>query len=162
MKLFKLHYSETLIRRAVWSFWRRVVDWRFYLAMALVSLSFVSSLVSGDRTWRVGVSGAVLLLGILFAAAIYIVHFRRGIARFRSMKLPEASLEIGDERFRVTSDLGSSELPWSAITEVWQFPDFWLLFLSRAQFITLPLADLDAEARAFLLDRTKAHGAKIS
>jgi hypothetical protein len=41
-------------------------------------------------------------------------------------------------------------------------PTFWLLFLSRAQFITLPLADLDTEARSFILDRAKSHGARVA
>lgn len=49
-----------------------------------------------------------------------------------------------------------------AITEIWQFPDYWLLFFSRAQFITLPLADLDPEAQELILDRAKSHGAKVS
>ena len=78
------------------------------------------------------------------------------------MQSPEATFEVGDDRFRITSDVGSSELLWSTITEVWQFPEFWLLFFSRAPFITLPLADLDNEARELILSRATSHGAKIA
>jgi hypothetical protein len=45
---------------------------------------------------------------------------------------------------------------------VWQFRDFWLLFFSPAQFITLPLADLDSEARDLILSRVRSHGAKVT
>jgi len=78
------------------------------------------------------------------------------------MQSPLATFEVGDERFRVTSDVGSSELSWGAIIEVWQFSEFWLLFFSRAQFITLPLADLNSEAQELILSRLKAHGVKIA
>jgi YcxB-like protein len=162
MKMFKLHYSEPLIRSAVWAFWRRVTGWRYFVAIALVLGSFIYSVSSGDRSWWVGVSASILCLAVIFAVALYVIHYRGAIIRFRRMQSPEATFEAGDDRFRVTSDVGSSELSWSTITEVWQFPEFWLLFLSRAQFITLPLADLDSEARKLILSRAKLHGAKVA
>ena len=162
MKMFKLHYSEALIRSAVWAFWRRVTGWRYFVAIALVLGSFIYSISSGDRSWLVGVSASVLCLPVIFSVALYVIHYRGAITRFRRMQSPEATFEAGDDRFRVTSDVGSSEMSWSTVTEVWQFPEFWLLFFSRAQFITLPLADLDSEARELILDRAKSHGAKVA
>lgn len=147
MKVFKLQYSEPLIRSAVWAFWRRTTGWRYFTAVALVLASLIHSVSSGDRSWWVGVSASILCLAVVFAIALYIIHYRGAITRLRRMQSPAATFEVGDERFRVTSDVGSSELSWSTITEVWCFPKFWLLFLSRARFITLPLADLESEAR---------------
>ncbi len=77
------------------------------------------------------------------------------------MRTPEAMIELGEERLRFSSDVGTTELEWSLITEVWLFPDFWLLFVSRAQFMTVPAADLDPEARNFILAKAKSHGAKV-
>ena len=162
MKIFKLHYSEPLIRSAIWAFWRRVTGLRFFVAIALVLGSFIYSVSSGDRSWWVGVSASIVCLALTFAIALYVVHYRGAITRFRRMQSPEAAFEAGDDRFRLTSDVGSSELSWNTITEVWQFPAFWLLFFSRAQFVTLPLADLDRDAREFILSRAKSHGAKVS
>jgi hypothetical protein len=162
MTTFKLCYSEALIRKAVWAFWRRVTGWRYFFAIILVLVSFIYSVASGDRSWWVGVSASILCLAVAFAVALYVVHYRGSITRFRRMQSPQATFEAGNDRFRVTSDVGSSELSWSTIIEVWQFPEFWLLFLSRAQFITLPLADLDSEAQEFILSQAKAHGAKIA
>ncbi len=162
MKPFQLHYSEPLIRSAVWAFWRRVTGWRYFVAIALVLGSCIYSISSGDRSWWVGVSASVLCLAIIFALALYVIHYRGAITRFRRMQSPVATFEARSDHFRVTSDLGSSELSWSAIVEIWQFPEFWLLFVSRAQFITLPLADLDSEARDFIFHCARSHGAKVS
>lgn len=162
MRQFKLHYSETLVRKAVWAFWWRVTGWRYFVAIGLVLTSFLYSISSGNHSWWVGVSASILCLAVIFAVALYVVHFRGAIARFRRMQSPEATFEAGDDRFHITSDIGSSELSWSTITEVWQFPEFWLLFLSRSQFITLPLADLDSEARELILNRATSHGGKIA
>jgi hypothetical protein len=78
------------------------------------------------------------------------------------MRVPEATIELGEERFRVTSDVGMSELDWSTVIEVSRYPEFWLLFFSRAQFITLPAADLSAEAREFILAKVKSCIAKVA
>ena len=162
MKTFKLHYSEPLIRSAVWAFWLSVTGWRFFVAIAFVLGSFIYSVSSGDRSWWVGVSASILCIAVIFAVALYVVHYRGAIIRFRRMKSPEATFEAGDDRFRMISDIGSVDLSWSTIAEVWQFPAFWLLFLSRAQFITLPLADLSNEAQELILSRAKSHGAKVA
>jgi len=103
----------------------------------------------------------VLALAVIFAATLYFVHYRASLTRFRRMNSPDATLEMGAETFRLASDVGNSEMPWRAITQIWRFRDFWLVFLSPAQFITLPLADLDVEAREFLLEKVKPFKARI-
>ena len=158
----KLHYSEALIRRAVLAFWWRATGWLYVIAGLVVLIAFCSGLLSGDRSWWVGVSGTILCMAVIVAAALYVVHLRGSLARFRRMRNPEATFELGEERFRVSSDVGTSEMDWKTITEIWCFPEFWLLFFSRAQFITLPAADLSADARDFILAKAKSCGAKVT
>jgi hypothetical protein len=161
MKELKLHYSEALVRRAVRSFWWRVTGWLYVIAILLMLFSFSAALLRGDRSWWVGAIGTALVLGIIFGLTLYLVHIRGSLSRFRRMRIPEATLAYSEEGFRITSDVGSSELAWSAVTELWRFDDFWLLFLSKAQFITLPAADLDAEVRDFMLHKAQACGTKV-
>jgi YcxB-like protein len=161
MKSIKLHYSEELVRSAVRAFWFRVTGLRFFIPMTILFAILVYSLRSGDRSWSVGVTGTVFALGVIFAVALYVVHLRTSLRRLCRMRIPEAMFEPSDQRFRVTSDLGATDVAWNAISEVWCFPDFWLLFLSRAQFITLPLADVDSEARELILSCLKSHGSKV-
>jgi hypothetical protein len=162
MTSIKLHYSEALIRRAVFAFWWRATGWLYFLAGLVVLIAFCYGLWSGDRSWWVGVFGTILGMAVIVAAALYIVHLRDSLNRFRRMRNPQATFELGEERFRVSSDVGTSEMDWKTITEIWCFPDFWLLKLSRAQFITLPAADLSADARDFILAKAKSCGAKVA
>jgi hypothetical protein len=161
MNPIKLHYTEPLIRRAVKKFWFRVTGWRLFTALFLLLAFLVYSIVAGDRSWSVGVTGSVFAMGVIFAVTLYVLHYRTSVGRLRSMHTPEATLEVGDEKFRMTSDVGSAEMKWDSVTAVWRFPEFWLMFFSRAQFVTLSLADLDCEARQVILDRVKSHGEKI-
>jgi drug/metabolite transporter (DMT)-like permease len=161
MTPIKLHYSEALVRRAVRSFWHRSLGWKYIAALLILFAGLASMLWGGDRSWQVGVGGAVLGFGVLFGVVLYLAHYRASLTRFRRMQIPEASLELGDERFRISSDVGSSDLAWSVITEVWRFPEFWLIFVSRGQFITIPTADLDPETREFLIAKINSNGIKV-
>lgn len=161
MKLYTLHYTEALLKSVVWAFWRRVTGWKFLIGLVLMLFSIIGKITSGDRSWWLSALIAVFCLGIIFSAAIYIVHYKQTIGKFRRMTSPQGTFEVGETHFKVTSDMGSSELAWKTVTEIWQFPEFWLLFFSPSQFITLPLADLDLEARSYILDRAKTHGTKI-
>ena len=157
MEVITLHFSEALIRRAVKAFWWRTTGWTYVAAFLLLLCPFSYLLWIGHRSWYVGFMGAVLGLAVVFAMALYLIHYRASIMRFRRMQTPEATLELSEERFRVTSDVGTSELAWTAVTEVWTFPEFLLLFLSRAQFITLPIADLGKGARDFIVAKTTSN-----
>jgi hypothetical protein len=161
MTSIRLHYSDALVRRAVKAFWWRIVGWRFLIALTLVAISFTSLVLAGDRSWLVGFLGAVLALGMGFIAALYVVHHRGSLGRFRRMSLPEATLELGDATFRITSDAGMAEVPWKQVGEIWRFGEFWLVLLSPANFFTLPMGDLKDEAREWILERVKAHGGRV-
>jgi hypothetical protein len=157
-----LHYTEPLVRRAVRAFWWRVVGWKFIAALLLLFIALAIGLAHGDRSWWIGALGTVLAFGLLFAATIYITHHRSSLTRFRRLQKPESTLELGETHLRMESDSGSAEISWSTTTALWRFPDFWLLFLSPAQFITLPTADLDECTRDFILAKLKTTGAKVS
>ncbi len=156
MHTIKLHYTEPLIRRAVHAFWWRTTGWMFFLAIALLAGAVGVGLYAGERSWWIGVMGTVLGIGSLLAATIYLVHLRGSLARFRRMENPIGTLELDEERFRVSSDVGMSEMNWNAITEIWCYPEFWLVFFSRAQFVTLPTAEFDASSREFFLAKSVA------
>jgi hypothetical protein len=161
MKPITLHYSEVFLRRVLRAFWWRKTGLSFFGAVAMLVTSLGYFVLHGDRSWWVGVLGAMLVFVLGVSITVYIAHRRGTLSRFRRMRTPSATFEFDDERFRLTSDVGTSELAWSTVTEIWQFTDFWLLFFSPAQFVTLPLADLDDAARNSVIDRLRAHGSKI-
>ena len=157
-----LIYSEPLLRKAVSVFWRRTVGLSFLFALLFTASSLAVLIWYGDRAWLVGVVGAILFLAIALALLVYFVHRHNALAKFRAMGAPTASLTIDHASLTMTSELGSTTLPWSSVKEIWQYPSFWLLFFSKGQFVTLPLASVPAEMRAFILGRVSATGGKVT
>jgi YcxB-like protein len=90
---------------------------------------------NGDRSWVVGFLGTVGGMVVFFLVLLYVIHYRNAMHKFRAMGDPEATLVASEESFSVSSGIGSSTVRWASITEIWQFPTFWLLFFSKAQFI---------------------------
>jgi hypothetical protein len=162
MEAITLRYTEALLRRAVRAFWWRTIGWTYVAAAVALLCVFSYQLRMGDRSWWVGVLGTVLGLAVTFGVALYTVHYRGTMGRLRRMRTPEATIELGEERFRVSSELGTAEVAWAAVTEVWSFPEFLLVFLSKAQFIALPTTDLGVNAREVILGRVRASGAKVA
>jgi len=155
-----LRFSEPLIRQAVLGFWRRSVGVGFIFALALLTIGLASMLYAGDRSWLVGVFASGLVLGISFPIALFVVHYRNSTQKLRSMGSPQASLIATESTLSLSSGAGSSSLPWSSVLEIWQFPTFWLLLFSKAQFITLPLADISPSLQAFIIQRVRTAGGK--
>jgi len=151
-----LEYTEPLLRAVVRAWWRRTIGVGYFVALAFLAGPLGFLWWSGDRTWLVGALGAALAFGTIFAAALYIVQLRGTIARFRAMGAPVATLALGDASFTMRSGAGSATVQWSAVTEVWRFPAFWLLVFSKSQFVTLPLAGIPPDAQAFILERASA------
>ncbi|HVT58275.1 MAG TPA: YcxB family protein [Thermoanaerobaculia bacterium] len=156
-----LVYSEALLRKVAWAYWRRAVGWRGLLAVGLLSTSFVFLLISGDRSWWVGAMGTMLAFAIAFGITLYRVQLGRSLTKFRLGK-PTSTFTISAGGFRVTSASGNIELPWNMISEVARFPEFWILYSSRAYYMTFPLTAVDAEAQELVLGRFRAAGTKIS
>jgi YcxB-like protein len=156
-----LNFNETLLRQAVLSFWWRVVGLRFLIVLALLAVALGYHLYHGDRSWFVGVLAAVIFIAVVFVIAIYHVHYRNGLSKLRAMGLPKASFSVSESSFTFESGAGSNTLPWSSVTEIWQFEQHWLMLFSKAQFVTLPLADISPEFRAFILERVKVSGGVI-
>jgi YcxB-like protein len=156
-----LRYNEPLLRRAVVCFWWRTVGPGYVIAQVILAACLVWLMLNGDRSWLSGALAMCFVMGIAVPVAVFVVHYRNSMRKFRAMGEPEATFTAGESSFSLASRLGSSTAPWSAITEVWQFPTFWLLFFSRAQFSTVPLADITPETKAFILERVEASGGKI-
>jgi len=157
-----LIYTEPLLRTAVFVFWRRSIGVGFVAALLVVALCLGFLLARGDTSWVVGVLASVLFLGMVFVAALYLIHYRTSLRKFRAMGAPQAIFRAEESSFTIVSGIGTVTYQWSAITELWQFPQVWLLLFSPAQFSTLPLACLPPEMQAYVLQRVRAAGGKVA
>ncbi len=157
-----LIYSESIVRQAVFSFWRRTVGVSFIFILLAMMAWFVFLLARGDRSWLLGATGTIIAIGFLMSVAIYFVHFRNSMSKFREMGSPKANLRLEELTFTLASDIGESTMQWSVVKELWQFENVWLLLFSKAHFSTLPLENLPAEMRDFIVERILATGGKVS
>ena len=156
-----LIYSESLLRQAVFGFWRRTVGVGFIIALLVAALGLGVLVALGEATWIVAALAAVLVLGIAYATAVYVVHYRNSLRKFRQMDKPRATFRADESSFTMSSDIGTTTLQWSAVKELWQFPSVWLLLYSKAQFSTLPLAYLSPETQAYIVQRVRESGGKV-
>jgi hypothetical protein len=161
MKTIQLEYSKPLIKRAIKSYWWRQVG-PLFLVVTIFMLAFlIYRILEGDRSWFVGLLGAGVAMAIAIMVASYIVHLKRSLTQLSKMGVPKATLELGEERFRITSSIGHSEILWSQITQVWCFKEVWLLFFSAGAFMTLPISNMSAESKDFIINKLQHSGAKI-
>jgi YcxB-like protein len=156
-----LIYNESIIKKAVLSFWWRVVGFKYMVAMGLVSVGLAFGYSAGNTSWIMGVCATILFFAMAFAVVLYLVHYRNSIHKFRAMGDPQAALTLSKDSFSLSSGAGSATLPWSSVTEVWQFPEHWLLLFSKSQFSTLPVANLSPEIQAFIIERIHHASGKV-
>jgi len=156
-----LQYDERLVRSVVLSYWWRLIG-PGYVVMLLFLIGIFLALVSqGSRSWPMGLLAGFLIFAIIIPIAGLFSQYRRSVSRLRNMKSPQANLTLSDERFSLESSTSSSSVLWSAITEIQRYPRFWLLFVSKGQFVTIPLACVPEAEQAFLLEHVRAAGGKV-
>ncbi|QWF16878.1 YcxB family protein [Lysobacter capsici] len=149
-------YTQAMVRDAVRTFvWRRVVvaEKGLWLAASALLAFVVFLLWRGDRSWLVGALSIVVLLPPLLLALVWRVHHRNTVGKFRNMPAPEATFVFAEDALMIESGLGSASIPWSSLVEAWERPGYWMLFTSKAQFLTLPVADLSEDDLARLRQR---------
>jgi hypothetical protein len=156
-----LVYTEALVRQSVRRFCGRTIGWLYPAVLLATAAVVVWLIIGGNRTWIVGVIGTVVCLGVLFTVVLYRNQMSASLVKFRALQGRPVTFAGSADRIVVHTHASMSEVPWEAITEVWQYPDCWLLLFSRAHFMTFPLDGVSAEARSFLLERVTAHGGRV-
>lgn len=158
----RLNYSETLIRQAVFSFWKKSLGPGVLIALAVTVAAAAILVFSDDDTWIGAALGVLIALYLCFLATIYVVHLRNAMAKFQDLGEEAIATFAADaDTFTLSSSIGSSTMRWSTIKEVWRFSKFWLILFSKAQFVTIPLENMDQDMQLFVLEKARANGTKV-
>ena len=157
-----LIYSESLLREAVFGFWRRSIGMGFILMLVALAVVLGVLVALGAPVWIIVTLAVLLVLAAAVAVALYIGYYRNSLRKFRTMSTPRATFRADESSFTMTSDAGTTTLQWSAVKELWQFPSVWLLLYSKTQFSTLPLACLPPDIQAFVQERVRKAGGKVA
>ena len=153
MLVADLHYTPALVRRATFAYIRRGMGTAgvFSIACVIIGAFFLGTINPGSWLSGVITGAAVVLLASI--VGVYLLHYRLGMAKLRRMGTPHAVLRVDDSAFLVSSQSGTFSVPWETFSDVWRFPEYWLLIWGRGQFLTLPLDDLSDEIRSFISSR---------
>ena len=154
-------YNEALIGIATKRFWVRFIGWHGFLVVGILA-AYVAYLlvVEGASAIAIGLSG-VLGLATFVGSAVYFVYRNRALATFRRMGKPEAMFSLGPEGISSRSDLGGGDLKWRGITQVWVFPEVWLLFVSKGVYFTIPTDSMTPDAQSFIREKVEEHGGRV-
>ena len=153
-----LIYSESLLREAVFGFWRRSIGTGFILMLVVLPVILGVLVVIGAPLWFLITLAVLFVLAAAVAVALYIGHYRNSLRKFHQMDKPQATFRADESSFTMSSDAGTTTLQWSSVKELWQFPSVWLLLYSKAQYSTLPLACLSPETQAYIVQRVRESG----
>jgi len=151
----ELIYSEDLIKETTRKYWLRQWGPFFFILLSALAVYLFYLMFTGNRTWYVGLIGAVVLMGTLIVIASYFVQRNRALSRLKKMGNLRAVFEYSDTHFKVTSDLGSSEFRWSLITKILCLDRAWILYFSENEIMTLPISNMSDETRAFILSKVR-------
>src|SRR5436190_7962121 len=154
-------YDRDAISEAARRFVFRSIRWDGFAVFFALVAALGYLLASGDRSWVVGVVATAVVLIAIFGVALYVVPYRRSLARFERMSAKTAELSFTETGVRMSSDLGQQEFRWQLIDRVWTYPRVWLLFVGGT-YMTLPPGNLGQETKTFVLDHIKQHGGRIS
>lgn len=156
-----LNYSKSLLRQAVFVFWRRTVGIGIPVVIVVGAAGVTVLLIEGDSSWVVGALATIFAIAVAFLVAIYLAHLRIAMQKLHNMGASQVVFLAEEPTFTVTSRVATSTLAWSVVKEVWRYPTFWVFIFSKAHFFTLPLAGVSSEMQAFVLQRIQASGGKV-
>ncbi len=147
---FSIHYDEPVLRKAVGVFFKRRLlhgmGWTGMMAFAVCVIMLTYLLTQGDRSWFVGVIGAVLIIFIAVFFTLWRMHMSQMRAKLSAIPSRRAEVTLAPDAITIDSEAGAATLPWQGFYEVWKLPEFWLLFLAPNNFVTLPTRNVPREA----------------
>jgi hypothetical protein len=164
---FVARYSEDIGREAVRRFLRRrlrqLLDFKFCAALFVLTACLGWLLWTGNRSGWVGLLAALIVLMPAVMLGAYAAHWRNTVGRIRQMQAPMARFTLSESDITMASELGSAIIPWSLIVEIWEYPELWLLLLSKSNFVTLPIEGVPVAALEFLRAKVRsAHEASLA
>lgn len=72
-----------------------------------------------------------------------------------------ASLAMDEGGLHFENPLGTSNLPWSLVHSIWAFDDVWLIFISEADFMTVPSESLGEKGKSELIRLARENRKKL-
>lgn len=156
-----INYTLAMLKQSVIRYCKRVLGWRYLLAMIFIACCLITAFIKQDTSWMTGAMAVIFTFGLIFALSLYLNNKHHVIGTFNALQKPTITFSIYQEKFALSSELGQGEWPWSAIKEIWQYPNSWLVFLTHNSYATFPLDAIPSQAQHFVLQQVQNAGGII-
>jgi hypothetical protein len=147
MYAFDATYNEEEAARSERAFLRRSArELRkfYYLSELVILLLLTSSLLFGGPTWATYALGALFLVPLLGEMFFYLA--RPAEARRLARRYPNRRIEFGSDALCVSAGGETTRVPWKRIGRIWTTDESVILVLSPFLSVSIPRAQLPAEA----------------
>jgi len=143
-------YTEKAVLKAAMKYF-----WTMFGARGLAAFLFLagwSALMAylDVSPWLTGPFLGAAVFWLLLMIKTFAQHRAKAIEGVRLMSDKTGTFTFTESGFRAESENGATELPWRLTDKVIQYPDVWLISV-RGSYITLPIATVPDETRAFIL-----------
>lgn len=153
--------TRGLVTTATRRFWLQFIGWGGFLRWAAVSVVLVILSIIGRQAWSYAAVALVVVFVPLVWVGGYFTFLRRAFSRYGRMQSKSVSYRFTEASFGAKTDLGSGEVPWRMLDKVQRYPDVWLLFFGRRDYVYLPTAELTEPVKDYILQQAKKQGIKI-
>lgn len=153
---FPVRFDDEVVRDAISAFvvQRTVREQKMkWGAAALMVVACLALVIQGKFTFAV-LALAVACFPAIFSALVWRVHSANTFGRYRRMDDRRADITVDAEGFGITSSLGSGNLTWRNVTEIWERPGSFMLFSGANAFNILPRATMPNEVQAYLSSKS--------
>jgi hypothetical protein len=144
-RTYDVSYAEADVRDAVKTYvWRRgiVAQKGLWIAEVLMVGLLVSLSQTDISQWQLLALSVVTALPPCLILIMWAAHYQNTVGKFRRLADRRAKLIIMDDTINLSSNLGSAQIPWSSISDVWERGTYWMLFTDKNQFFTISVAGI--------------------
>ena len=146
-------FTPTTVKTVARRFVLRLLGTGYFVAVVVIAIALLYLAMRRENYWPTGAIGAVFVFSILFPVVLWWKTERSGLSRLRRMSSPTVKFLFDDKGITVDSELGEATVGWISIEKIWEFPEAWLLFVGKQQYVTVPIAPLSEELKRYIKEK---------
>lgn len=148
-----LTYTEELTKKSV-LYYCWTMTGRLFLATFIMLIFGLVYLIQYDGSQMVITLITFTLIWVpAFIGFLYYICRKRALQKFRNLEDGKALFGLSEDHFSLKVGAASTDLPWTAISRVHQYQDFWIVLLRPTGYFTLPTHNLMDEDKRFILSK---------
>jgi hypothetical protein len=157
MDAITVKYTRASMLQATTCFWKRFFGLKGLAVLVALWVCVGLLWTVAPHDWlTIALLTSAVLIQVLGVGA-YFGYRHRVLAYLARLDDGVVEYRFDEEGLGWSSNLGASTLKWATFERLWKFPDVWLLFISKQQYIVLPVDQLPSDALDLVDSRVAGH-----